>query len=568
MKKLTALLLAALLIVTALPMMSVASADDVPTVTVLQPIYNNYDPSDTPIQKEFLAKLNEFLGQEVNLDFTYYGSGDEYTQKLNMAINAADLTWDIVFVNGLSGSDGTFQGVSSLINGYGKDGYFVNIMDKQDIMPNVMMRIEQCGTLFNYMYDENGDLYFVPNFTENQGGTLDAARRGPIIDCTVFDENNIPYPTDLESLYEGAKKLKEIYPDSIPIVPYGSGAASAMSGMDETAFATRSSGNLGFDGTEYVVEAISDEFRAMLSYGHKLYAEGLIAADYAAWDNDMNVASTTNGNSFIFFSIWYPSIDEDGYSHSNSFGVEGHQYANIRYALAENEGGWWEMRGSMKDISATPYSTLCINANATDVDLSCKVVDYLFTEECHNLLAMGIQGESWDYDEDGLKVFINEYANASGSTPEENPMLALGLQSDSCASGIMSNFGVSNTNGLSVKTRFVMPDGTIEVANRYLFAKEHWTYDNMEPENCVDVSLPSISQEDYAEVSEIGGVLWTYVSECMGKFYQGEMDVDDDDTWNAYVEQCKAYNCDRLCEIYNAYIEGIDFYPGKTAAAE
>ena len=565
MKRHLSLILAMLLIIAALPAMSVASADDTPTITVLQPIFNNYDPSDTPIQKEFLAKLNEHLGTPVNLDFTYYGSGEEYTQKLNMAINAADLTWDIIFVTGLSGSDGTFQGVSSLINSYGKDGYFVNIMDHKDIMPNVMNRIEECGTLFNYMYDENGDLYFIPNFTENQGGTLDAARRGPIIDCTVFDENNIPYPTDLESLYEGAKKLKEIYPDSVPIVPYGSGAASAMSGMDETAFATRGSGNLGFDGTEYVVEAISDEFRAMLSYGNKLYKEGLIAADYAAWDNDMNTASTTNGKSFVFFGIWYPSIDENGYSHSNSFGVEGHQYANIRYALAENEGGWWEMRGSMKKISATPYNTLCINANAKDVELCCKVLDYVFTEECHNLLALGFQGQSWDYDENGLKVFINEYKGASGSTPEENPQIALGIQNSSCASGIMSNFGVSNTGGLDVKTRFVMPDGSIEVANRYLFAQEHWTYDNMEPENCVDVSLPSISQDDYAEVTEIGGVLWTYVSECMGKFYQGEMDVNDDDTWNAYVEQCKAYGTDRLCEIYNKYIEGVDFYPGKTA---
>ena len=151
MKRHLSLILAMLLIIAALPAMSVASADDIPTVTVLQPIYNNYDPSDTPIHKEFLAKLNEHLGSPVNLDFTYYASGEEYTQKLNMAINAADLNWDIVYLTGLSGSDGTYQGSASLRNGYGKDGYFVNIMDHKDIMPNVMQRIEECGTLFNYM---------------------------------------------------------------------------------------------------------------------------------------------------------------------------------------------------------------------------------------------------------------------------------------------------------------------------------------------------------------------------------------------------------------------------------
>ena len=51
MKRHLSLILAMLLIIAALPAMSVASADDVPTVTVLQPIYNNYDPSDTPIHK-------------------------------------------------------------------------------------------------------------------------------------------------------------------------------------------------------------------------------------------------------------------------------------------------------------------------------------------------------------------------------------------------------------------------------------------------------------------------------------------------------------------------------------
>ena len=181
-------------------------------------------------------------------------------------------------------------------------------------------------------------------------------------------------------------------------------------------------------------------------------------------------------------------------------------------------------------------------------------------------MALGIQGESWDYDKDGTKVFIGDYKNASGTTAEENPKIALGLQMNgSCASGILTNFSVANTGGLDVKTRFLMPDGTIEVANRYLFGRDHWTYDNMEPENCVDISLPSITADEYAEISEIGGVLWTYVNESMAKFYQGELDVNDDEVWNKYVEQCKTYGTERLCEIYNKYIEGIDFYPGKTA---
>ena len=218
MKRHLSLILAMLLIIAALPAMSVASADDIPTVTVLQLIYNNYDPSDTPIHKEFLAKLNEHLGSPVNLDFTYYASGEEYDQKLKMAINAADLTWDIIFSNITLGSDKTYQGTAGELNAYGADGFYVNLTEHKDIMPNLFERIDQVGSLFNYMYNADGDLYFAPAFTENQGGTLNAGRRGPIIDQTAFDENNIPYPTTLDELYEAAKKLKEVYPDSVPII--------------------------------------------------------------------------------------------------------------------------------------------------------------------------------------------------------------------------------------------------------------------------------------------------------------------------------------------------------------
>lgn len=565
MKRHLSLILAMLLIIAALPAMSVASADDIPTVTVLQPIFNNYDPSGTPIQKEFLAKLNEHLGTPVNLDFTYYASGEEYEQKLKMAINAADLTWDIIYMSVILGADRTYQGAASEINAYGTDGFYVNLMEHKDDMPNLFERIDQVGTLFNYMYDADGNLYFAPAFTENQGGTLNAGRRGPIIDQTAFDENSIPYPTTLDELYEAAKKLKEIYPDSVPIVSMEAGARNAMSRLDEMAFCTRWRGNLGFNGTEYVVEATQDGFRKEMIFGNKLYKEGLIAADYAAWDNDMFTAATKNGESFIFLNMW-STIEPDGTLSNTNYGVDGHTYLNIAYAIAENEGGWWEMRGSMKDISATSQGTLVINQQSKNIDLACKVVDYLYTEECHNLLALGIQGESWDYDKDGTKVFIGDYLNAAGTTAEENPRLALGLQTiGACSSGILTNFGVTNTKGLDVKMPFLMPDRSIEWENSYLFGRDHWTYDNMEPENCVDVALPAPTAEDMEEVNEIGAVLWTYTEESMPKFYTGEWDPNDDDTWNAFVEQCKAYGSDRMCEIYNKYIEGIDFYPGKTA---
>ncbi len=553
MKKLVSMLLAALLVVCALPVFSAGAEAQSVTLSVLAPYFSSFDPAQTPVQQEYVKKLSEKLGKEVTLEYTYFGWATEYREKLNIAINAADLPWDIIGLNGLSGSDGTYQGGASLINGLGQKGYFANLKDYDT--PNLDALLEACGALVDYMYDADGNIYFSPMFFENQGGTFNA-NGGIVIDKTVFDENNIAYPTTTEALLDAAKQLKEIYPDSYPFLSTTTGAGAIWDCINEKVFPCHR-WVLGFNGTEYTVDGTTQAFRDATAYAHEIYANGLIAPDYAAWDGDMIKAQMGSGKSFIILN---KSIDRDSTLDS---GVEGHEYLNISYALAMNNGGWWGLRGAMTKVSANLWASTAVNAQSKHVEDAVAVLDATLSDEVHNLLAMGIQGESWDYDADGNKVYIGDYLTAVGSTPDENARMAMGISINGMvASGLFPVYSVSNASGFGEDTYvgFVMPDGSVEYDNPYVFGSKHWTYENMEPENSVDVSLPSITSEEREYVSEVTDPLYTYMSESFAKFVTGELDINDDAVWQSYLDTCNGYDIEGICAIYNKYIEGKTMY--------
>ena len=521
--------------------------------SVMAPKFNEFDPAGTPVQKELMERLSEKMGREVTFRYTFYSWAQEYREKLNLAVNSGALP-DLVGLNGLSGGDGTFQGSASLINGYGKEGMFACISNRG--LPNYTSMMERCGPLIDYMYDQEGNCYFVPMFTENPYGTV-AASRNLVIDKTVFDENQIAYPRTLDELLAAAKTLKERYPDSSPIIPQGGGAFSLQSSFAEQAFATRTAGVCGFDGEQYVIEGITEEYRESLRFCRDLYEANVIPSDYAAWTPDQVKAAKMNASAYIWFDCGSTRQTFDEYSKAT-----GHEYLIIGYAIAETEGGWWQMRGANTELSANTWGCLAVSAASKHVDDCMELIGAYMSDDIFDLLTWGIEGESYTLDSAGNKVLKEEYATAAGTTPEENPKMALGIQiNGGCMSGLFPVYGVSNMTGVEDKNTFVewlLPDGTTVAENPYKFGSDRWTYDNMEPENCVDKSLPSLTGEELEEFSDLTAAMFTYISECLPKFIEGEMSLDSD--WDAYVQECNKLcggDVKKAAAIYNDKLEGV-----------
>jgi hypothetical protein len=131
------------------------------------------------------------------------------------------------------------------------------------------------------------------------------------------------------------------------------------------------------------------------------------------------------------------------------------------------------------------------------------------------------------------------------------------------STGLCPVFTVRNQTGVGKDTYvdYLMPDGTVVSDNAFLFARAHWKYDKMEPENCVDKSLPVLTSDEIQKYTTMTAALFTYISECQVKFIQGDMSLQSG--WDDYLTQCN-----KLCDIkaaegiYNAHVEG-NYYNKK-----
>lgn len=89
----------------------------------------------------------------------------------------------------------------------------------------------------------------------------------------IFDKHSIAAPDGPDSWYNALKKLKEIYPDSTPLVnKYKSGIFNFYT----LSWGTSQTIHYQEEKTKWEYGPISDEFKDMVIYFTRLYEEGLI----------------------------------------------------------------------------------------------------------------------------------------------------------------------------------------------------------------------------------------------------------------------------------------------------
>ena len=155
----------------------------------------------------------------------------------------------------------------------------------------------------------------------------------------------------------------------------------------------------------------------------------------------------------------------------------------------------------------------CIMASSENIELVCQWWDYWFSEEGIILSNYGLEGEHFNYDENGIPKWIPE--NWTSDDPQWN----------------LSNFQYVNifynSPGYIEQDReWVMSDQT--ALDMLTFWNENsgntWNYP-------AAASMTASENEDYASVM---GDITTYVGECSAKFMIGDMSFDE---WDTYVEK-------------------------------
>jgi len=333
---------------------------------------------DTPVIKE----IQKRTGVKINLEPV---PGSNYIDK-KRALLATNNIPDIMGVE------------SKEVSEFASTGMFLNISEYLDKMPNFSKVIQDNPEIKKLYVD--GKLYSLPiteRFKIQGGKTL-------LIRTDILEELKLDTPTTFEELYQVLKKMKEAYPSSYPFTTRG------MSFMDAFSLGMGSGYGITYDDKtdSYFYGTNKPEFKEVLAYLNKLYAEKLLDPDFAVntkqnWDEKLST-----GKSFFYYDNNQFAIN---YNMALQESNPAAKFDRIPY-LKNGKGeikGWLYPKGWLVD-------NYVISSKTKDPEALIRMFDWMYGPEGTTVTNYGVEGETFEV-VDGkpqiLQAALDKYATAS-----------------------------------------------------------------------------------------------------------------------------------------------------------
>ncbi len=271
------------------------------------------------------------------------------------------------------------------------------------------------------------------------------------------------------------------------------------------------------------------EYKAVLEWLHKLYAEGLLDQNFSTVDNETITANMLTGKAGAssgacgsILGTWLAANkDKAGYS-----------LAGIRNLVAEE--GDRAMYGHYN--SDVVGGTTVITTSCKDKETAARFLNYGYTQAGHMLYNFGIEGKSYEM-KDGKPIFTDLVLhNPDGLSPQQ----------------ALSEYELAYGNGPFVQDKDYLLQYYSEDAQKE--ALKNWS-DN----DAKEYKLPriTISAEKVGEYTSLVSELKTYRDEMTIKFIRGEEPLDN---YDQYLKTLGSMGIDRVKEITQ---EAVDEYHAR-----
>ncbi|RJE87634.1 extracellular solute-binding protein [Paenibacillus sp. 1011MAR3C5] len=331
--------------------------------------------SDNPVNDKMIVKeIEKRTGIKLNIQ--NYSSAT-YQDKLRVTLASGKLP-DIF--HGLKPAE---------LKKIGQQNAVVAINDYTDMLPNFKkLYIDENPSVIASHGDQNGKLYSWPIYNMNRD-----VNHGMMFRKDIFDKHGIPEWTNTDEFYEALKKLKELYPNSYPMasktkeyifrdLAYGWGLGSA----NYPAY---------YDEAEKLWKFASTQpkHKEMLDFLKKLYDEKLLDPEFLTDTPDSWTSKMTTDKSFVTWD-WIGRLD----LFYNQISAENPEY-DMRYA---NPIG---PTGNIRTLAKIDTNFGIAVANNQNKEAALKLLDYLTSPSGAALVTLGVEGETFNFDENGKPVY-------------------------------------------------------------------------------------------------------------------------------------------------------------------
>ncbi|WP_062353985.1 extracellular solute-binding protein [Bacillus kwashiorkori] len=435
---------------------------------------------------------------------------DSLAEKRNLALAGGSLP-DVFFLAAFPPLD---------IYKYGKQGTFIKLNDLIDkYAPNLKKLMDENPEIRKAVTFPDGNIYSLPSIVSPDFLSVRLASR-PWIDQTWLDRLNMKAPETTEEFYQFLKAVKE--KGGKDVVPYGGTSIGEFTGWIQGAFGVANRGvrNANIDVDPENPEkirfyTISDDYKEMLEYTHKLYSEGLIEQNIFSIDWGQYLANASQGK--YASTVFYDPVQ--------LFGKDiGEKYDSL--SALKGPKGYQEFSKVSPAVSS--IGNFIITKNNPNPAATVRWMDYFFSDEGARLYYMGIEGDTYEKTEDGKYVYTDKIMNSKeGLTMEQEIAKYLtwlgGIQ------GIIKEEYFQGSESAPA---------SLEAAKKIepFVSEEIWpgfTY----------------TEEENKFLSSTGADISKYVSEMTAKFISGETSFSE---WDKYVSTVEKMGLDEYVKIQQA----------------
>lgn len=441
----------------------------------------------------------------------------DYSTKVSLALNTGNNVPDVILYQSTKG-----ENASLALN-----GAMVPISDYPEWTPNFNKMVEQFGleSDIDKIRLKDDKYYYLPSLFD-----VPFYDGGLIMRDDLLKEYSLEAPKTYDELYNVLKVFKEKNPDSYPLtILVGPRVLQRMTmpafGVSVGKNAASGSGTLSWDyeKEEYFTGAISEQYKAYITFIAKLYSEGLLDPEMAEpIDGDKWSQKLATGKSFATYAYYDQIGGIEGSTDIEGFDLQ------MYPPLAGTAGAHHQPKSKTGSGLLFPAKT----AERKDFEQVVRTVDELFfSEESAKTWCLGVEGTT--YTMDGDKVV---YADDIVNSPD----------------GVYKTMQVKYGCGSDV-TQMIWVNA--REMSKY---DENYSRINAEVAAMEDAIqyVPPTPMVDDLQAEEMGMLqapLLDAFETWNNAFTTGEKSIEKD--WDSYVAEMKNLQIEKLCEIYNANLK-------------
>jgi len=388
-------------------------------------------------------------------------------------------------------------------NKFGQQGAFVNILDYKKDMPNFVKWMEKYPDITRAQLAADGKLYQFPN-----QGFGETNRTIWMYREDIFKKNNLKTPANYEELYQVAKKLKELYPDSYPLTFRISSNRLQVLNYISANFGTFDKFFLDKDTKNVRFGPVEPEFRTMIEYMNKFYKEGLIPPDFLSLETKPWQDMMAAGKSFItidyigridFFNL---AVRKDNPSY------------NLAFMPPPAGGPKGKQQNAYTQVVAGGFAVSSKSKQISDI---MKFIDYFYSEDGKLLASWGKEGETYTV-ENGKKKMKADIVDVTDLRKKTG----------------LATYGTYT---------WIDYDAHLSLSSKELQA----AYAEAPKYDSYYKTSPAFTDSEQEVVSTTEAAVIKSRDENISKFILGERPLSE---WDQYVAEQKKLGLDKLLQMY------------------